>query len=181
MPEWLIVAIKEYLFVKETSSSTVMGTTRCLFESVWVQLKKFASLISWPPWLENQQSWIIKIGAEFIIQVSLVLPQRRLHDGHNYLFRDVKISNFKNWFIEVWMSTETGRVTISRFPLTQMNKSRYYKQLWFVLCYKLDGLLLLIYRNVLLLLWKAYVLRPRKSWMGQQVWLNSFLQPCWDW
>ena len=133
------------------------------------------------PWLENRQSWIIKIGAEFIIQVSLVLPQRRLHDGHNYLFHDVKISNFKNWFIEVWMSTETGRVTISRFPLTQMNKARYYKQLWFVLCYKLDGLLLLIYRNVLLLLWKAYVLRPRKSWMGQQVWLNSFLQPCWDW
>ena len=49
VPEWLIVAIKEYLFVKETSTSIVMGTTRCLFDSLCVQLKKFASLISWPP------------------------------------------------------------------------------------------------------------------------------------
>ena len=32
-PEWLILAIKEYLFVKETLSS-VLGTTRCLFKSL---------------------------------------------------------------------------------------------------------------------------------------------------
>ena len=92
-----------------------MGNTRCLFDSLWVQLKKFVSLISWPPWLENRESWIIKIGAEFIIQVSLVLSQRRLHDCKNHLFCDVKISSFNNWFIEVWMSTENGRVTISGF------------------------------------------------------------------
>ena len=49
------------------------------------------------------------------MQVSLVLSQRRLHDGQNHLFCDVKISGFKNWFIEVSMSAETGRVTISRF------------------------------------------------------------------
>ena len=113
--EWLIVAIKEYLFVKETSSSIVMGTVRSLFDSLWVQLKKFSFLTSWPPWLENRQSWIIKIGAEFIIQVSLVLSQRRLHDEQNHLFCDIKISDFKNWFIDVWMSAETGRIIISRF------------------------------------------------------------------
>ena len=28
VPEWLIVAIKEYLFINETSSSIVMGTVR---------------------------------------------------------------------------------------------------------------------------------------------------------
>ena len=49
------------------------------------------------------------------MQVSLVLSQRRLHDGQNHLFCHNKISGFKNWFIEVWMSAETGRVTISRF------------------------------------------------------------------
>ena len=81
MPEWLIVAIKEYLFVKETLSSLVMGTVCSLFDSLWVKLKKFSFLTSWPPWLENQQRWIIKIGAEVIIEVSLVLSQRRLHDG----------------------------------------------------------------------------------------------------
>ena len=48
------------------------------------------------------------------MQVSLVLSQR-LHDGQNHLLCDVKISRFKNWFIEVWMSPKTGRVTKSRF------------------------------------------------------------------
>ena len=63
------------LFVNETSSSTVMGTNRCLLDSFWAQLKKFASLISWPPWFENQQIWIIKIGADIIIQLPLVLSE----------------------------------------------------------------------------------------------------------
>ena len=49
------------------------------------------------------------------MQVSLVLSQRRLHDWQNHLFCDVKIFGFKNWFIEVWISAEIGRVTISRF------------------------------------------------------------------
>ena len=53
------------------------------------------------------------------MQVSLVLSQRRLYDGQNHLFCDVKISSFKNWFIEVWMSAETGRVAISRFSSEQ--------------------------------------------------------------
>ena len=102
MPECLIVTIKEYLFVKETSPSIVMRTARSLFNSLWVQLNKFSFLPSWPPWLENQQSWIIKIGVEFIVQVSLVLSWRRLHEGQNYLFCNDKISDFlyykKLWF-----------------------------------------------------------------------------------
>ena len=49
------------------------------------------------------------------MQVSLELSQRRLDDGQNHLFCDVEISSLKNWFIEVWMSAETGGVTISRF------------------------------------------------------------------
>ena len=76
------------------------------------------------------------------MQVSLVLSQRRLHDGQNHLFCDVKISGFKNWFIEVWMSAETGRVTISRFSSdTDEQKGGIPRN-----CnYKLDCLLLLIY------------------------------------
>ena len=31
------------------------------------------------------------------------------------------------------------------FPLSQMNKSRYYKKLWFFVCCKLNGLLIWIY------------------------------------
>ena len=46
MPEWLVVGIKEYLFVKETSSSIVMATVRSLFDSLGVQQKKFSALTS---------------------------------------------------------------------------------------------------------------------------------------
>ena len=83
-----------------------MGTNRCLFDSLWVQLKKFASLISWPTWLENRQSWIIKIRAEFIIQVSLVPSERVQHKEQNHLLCGDKISDFRNWLIEAWMSAE---------------------------------------------------------------------------
>ena len=115
MLEWFLVAITQYLFVKETSSSTVVGTARSLFHSLWVQLKKFSSLISWRPWLENRQSWIIKIRAEFLIKVSLVLSERPLHEGQIHLFCDDNISGFRNCLIEVWMSAGTGRLKISSF------------------------------------------------------------------
>ena len=49
------------------------------------------------------------------MQVSLVLSERRFHEGQNHLFCDDKISGFRNWFIEVCMSDDTGRATISRF------------------------------------------------------------------
>ena len=49
------------------------------------------------------------------MQVSLVLSERRLHEGQNHLFYDDKISGFISWFIEVCMSVDTVRVTISRF------------------------------------------------------------------
>ena len=55
-----------------------------------------------------------------------MLSQGRLHDGQNHLFCDFKISGFKNWFIDVCMSAESGRV--QDFPLTQMNNSRYYEK-----------------------------------------------------
>ena len=44
-----------------------------------------------------------------------MLSERRLHKEQNKLLCDDKISGFRNWFIEVWMSADTGRVTISRF------------------------------------------------------------------
>ena len=41
--------------------------------------------------------------------------ERRLQEGQNHLFCNDKISGFRDWFIEVWMSTDTGGVTKSRF------------------------------------------------------------------
>ena len=61
--------------------------------------------------------------------VSLVLSERRLHKGQNHLFCDDKISGFRNWFMEVCMSVDTGRDTISRFSSDAEEKTRYYKKL----------------------------------------------------
>ena len=133
MPEWSILAIEEYLFVKKTSSFVVIGTARSLFDSLWVQLNRFSFFTSWPHQLENQKSYIIKIGAELIIQVSLVLSERRLHEGLNHLCCDDKISGFRNWLIEVWMLTGTGRVTIWRFP-SDIQKQKQVLQDFFIFC-----------------------------------------------
>ena len=73
-----------------------------------------------------------------------MLPERLLHQGQNHLFCNDKISGFRNWFVEVWMSADTGTVTISRFHLTQKNKSRYCKYL-LIFCYKLNGLVLMLH------------------------------------
>ena len=48
VPEWLIVAIKEYLFMNEISSSIVMGTVRYRPGWVWVKVAKVSSSTSWP-------------------------------------------------------------------------------------------------------------------------------------
>ena len=75
-----------------------------------------------------ESSWIIKIGAECIIQVSLVLSERTLHEGQNHLFCDNKISGFRNWLIEVWISADTGRVKISRFSSHSEGKKQVLQE-----------------------------------------------------
>ena len=46
--------------------------------------------------VENRLSWITKIELEPMMEVSLVLSVRQLHEGQNHLFSDSKISGFKN-------------------------------------------------------------------------------------
>ena len=57
-----------------------------------------------------------------MIQVSLAPSERRLHEGQNHLLCDDKISGFRNWFREVWMSADNGRITMSNFPDTEEQK-----------------------------------------------------------
>ena len=46
--------------------------------------------------VENRLSWITKIKLEPMMEVSLVLSVRQLHNGQNHLFSGSKISGFKN-------------------------------------------------------------------------------------
>ena len=78
------------------------------------------------------------------MQVSLMLSERRLHEGQNHLFCDDKISGFRNWFIGVCMSADTGRVTISRFS-SDTEEQKQVLQETVIFCYKLNDLLLMIY------------------------------------
>ena len=62
-----------------------------------------------------------------------MLPERRLHEGQNHLFYNDKIFDFRNWFMEVWKSADTGRVTISRFS-SEIDKQKQILQETDYLC-----------------------------------------------
>ena len=78
---------------KDTSSSTVMGTFK---SKLGEQLNTCWLLISLECEVENRLNWITKIEPELMMEVSLVLSVRQLHDGQNHLLSDSKISGFKN-------------------------------------------------------------------------------------
>ena len=62
-----------------------------------------------------------------------MLSERVLLEGQNYLFCDDKISGFKNWLIEVCMSVDTCRGSISRFS-SETEEHRQLLQDTVVLC-----------------------------------------------
>ena len=152
------------------------------------------------PWFEKQQSWIAKIGEEFITHHSLVLSEGVLLEGQNYLFCDDKNSGFRNWLIEVCMSVDTGRGSISRFS-SETEEHRQVLQGIVVLCVMEIKLLA---TNDTVLSWSKTTcsisvtscwelkskgatleldklrFKAHKSLTDQQVWWNSFKQPCWD-
>ena len=65
--------------------------------------------------VENRLSWITKIELEPMMEVSLVLSVRQLHDGQNHLFSDSKISGFKNLEREELIFGDSGIVSMSNF------------------------------------------------------------------
>ena len=65
--------------------------------------------------VENRLSWITKIELEPMMEVSLVLSVRQLHDGQNHLFSDSKFSGFKNLEREELIFGDNGIVSMSNF------------------------------------------------------------------
>ena len=65
--------------------------------------------------VENRLSWITEIELELMMEVSLVLSVRQLHDGQNHLFSDSKISGFKNLEREELIFGANGIVSMSNF------------------------------------------------------------------
>ena len=113
--------------------SIVARTVRYWLGWLCVQLTKVSSVTSWPPWFEKRQSWIAKIGAGFTTHVSLVLSERVLHEGQNHSICDDKFSGLRNWLIELSMSVDTCRGSISRFS-SETGEHRQLLQDTVVLC-----------------------------------------------
>ena len=65
--------------------------------------------------LENRLSWITKIELEPMMEISLVLSVRLLHDGQNHLFSDSKISGLKNLERGELIFGDNGIVSMSNF------------------------------------------------------------------
>ena len=65
--------------------------------------------------VENRLSWITKIELEPMMEVSLVLSVRQLHNGQNHLCSDSKISSFKNLEREELIFGDNGIVSMSNF------------------------------------------------------------------
>ena len=78
---------------KDTSFSTVMGTFK---SKSGEQLNTCWLFISLECEVENRLNWMTKIEPELMMEVSLVLSVRQLHDGQKHLLSDSKISGFKN-------------------------------------------------------------------------------------
>ena len=97
---------------KDTSSSTVMRTFN---SNSGEQLNTSWSFNSLECEVENRLSCITKIELEPMIEVSLVLPVRQLHDGQDHLFSDSKISGFKNLEREELIYGDNGIVSMSDF------------------------------------------------------------------
>ena len=97
---------------KDTSSSTGMGTFKSKSRE---QLNTCWSFISFECEVENELSWITKIEPELMMEVSLVLSVRQLHDGQNHLLSDSKISGFKNLEKEELIFGDNGIVRMSNF------------------------------------------------------------------
>ena len=91
---------------KDTSSSTVMGTFK---SNSGEQLNTCWSFISPEYEVENLLSWITKIEPELMMEVSLVLSVRQLHDGQNHLLSDSKIPGLKYLEKELIFGLETMR------------------------------------------------------------------------
>ena len=65
--------------------------------------------------VENRLSRITKIELKPMMEVSLVLSARQLHNGQNHLFSDSKISGFKNLEREELIFGDNGFVSMSNF------------------------------------------------------------------
>ena len=90
--------------------------------------------------LENRLSWITKIELEPMMEVSLVLSVRQLHNGQNHLFSDSKISGFKNLEREELIFGDNGIVSMSNFSSLAEKQKHWLQEILILMVFEIKSL-----------------------------------------
>ena len=89
--------------------------------------------------MENRLSWITKIEPELMMEVSLVLSVRQLHDGQNHLLSESKISGFKSLEKEELILGD-NIVTISNFSSLAEKQKHWLHETLILMVFEIKSL-----------------------------------------
>ena len=103
------------------------------------QLNTCCSYISLECEVENRLSWITKIEPELMMEVSLVLSSRQLHDGKNHLF-DSNISGLKNLEKEELIFGDNGIVRMSNFSSLAEKQKHWLHETLILMVFEIKSL-----------------------------------------
>ena len=103
------------------------------------QLNTCWSFISPEYQVENLLSWITKIEPELMMDVSLALSVRQLHDGQNHLLSESKISGFKNLEKELILG-DNGIVRMSTFSSLAEKQKHWLHETLILMVFEITSL-----------------------------------------
>ena len=75
-----------------------------------------------------------------MMEVSLVLSVRQLHDGQNHLFSDSKISGFKNLEREELIFGDSGIVSMSNFSSLAEKQKHWLQEILILMVFEIKSL-----------------------------------------
>ena len=90
--------------------------------------------------MENLLSWITKIEPELMMDVSLVLSVRELHDEQNHLLSESKISSFKNLEKEELIFGDNGIVRMSNFSSLAEKQKHWLHETLILMVFEITSL-----------------------------------------
>ena len=90
--------------------------------------------------VENRLTWVTKIEPKPMMEVSLVLFVRQLHNRQNHLFCDFKISGFRNLEKEELIFGDNGIVNISNFSSLAEKQKHWLKEILILMVSEIKSL-----------------------------------------
>ena len=114
-----------------------MGNFKC---NSGEQLNTCWSFISPEYEVENLLSWITKINPELMMEVSLVLSVRQLHDQQNHLLSESKIAGFQNLEKEELILGDNGIVRTSNFSSLAEKQTHWLHETLILMLFEITSL-----------------------------------------